>query len=189
LEYHLKFVQKMPGEGQYATVNTLFREGKAAATIGGPWLVPTVRESGIDLGLAKMPIVNETELMLAPYSGVQGLHVLKVAADDPVKNPAIKMVLEQLLNPDIGVAMAKASGCAPAFAAAYDLEEIKNDEMVMMMKETAESAVPMPNIPEMDIMWNVIDNLLIDVNMRGRFIQDAADDAQKQAENLIKLMK
>jgi len=94
LEYHKKFVKMMPGESEYATVNTLFREGKAASTIGGPWLVPTVRESGINLGLAKIPAIDETGLPIAPYSGVQGLHVLKVAADNQTKNSAIKKVLK-----------------------------------------------------------------------------------------------
>lgn len=37
MEYHKKFVELMPGESEYATVNTLFQEGKAHSTIGGPW--------------------------------------------------------------------------------------------------------------------------------------------------------
>ncbi|MCL2003084.1 MAG: extracellular solute-binding protein [Oscillospiraceae bacterium] len=189
LEYHLKFVKRMPGEGEYATVNTLFREGRAASTIGGPWLIPAVRQSGIDLGLAKMPAVAETGLPLAPYSGVQGLHVLRVAAENPAKSAAVKEVLALLLNPNLGIAMAKASGCAPALLTSYDDDEVKNDEMVMLMRETAESAVPMPNIPEMDVMWNVVGNLLADVNMRGRDVSEAAADAQKQAEALILAMR
>jgi arabinogalactan oligomer/maltooligosaccharide transport system substrate-binding protein len=189
LEYHKKFVRMMPGESEYATVNTLFREGKAASTIGGPWLVPTVRESGVDLGLAKIPVIDETGLPIAPYSGVQGLHVLKVAADNQTKNTAIKKVLNRLLNPDIGVAMAIASGCAPALAACYGMDEVRNDEMVMMMRETAETAVPMPNIPEMDVMWNVVGNLLVDINMRGSDMAKAVSEAQKKAEDLIKAMK
>jgi len=188
-EYHKKFVKMMPGESEYATVNTLFREGKAASTIGGPWLVPTVRDSGINLGLAKMPTIDETGLPIAPYSGVQGLHVLKVAADNHIKNSAIKEVLSLLLKADVGAAMAKASGCAPAFAACYEMDEIRNDEMVMMMRETAETAVPMPNIPEMDVMWNVVGNLLVDVNMRGSDISKATAEAQKKAEDLIRAMK
>ncbi len=189
LQYHLKFVKMMPGETEYATVNTLFREGKAAATIGGPWLVPTVRDAGLDLGLAPMPTVDITGLPLAPYSGVQGLHVLKVAADQPAKNAAIKAILNQLVNTDIGVAMAQASGCAPAYQACYDLDAVKGDDMVMMMRQTAENSVPMPNIPEMDVMWNVAGNLLVEVNMRGGDVVAAADEAQKTAEDLIAAMK
>jgi len=69
------------------------------------------------------------------------------------------------------------------------MDEIRNDEMVMMMRETAETAVPMPNIPEMDVMWNVVGNLLVEVNMRGTDIAKAAADAQKKAEDLIRAMK
>ena len=60
LRYHLKFVALMPGETEYNTVNTLFLEGKADATIGGPWMVPSARAAGIDLGIAPMPTVEAT---------------------------------------------------------------------------------------------------------------------------------
>ena len=86
-------------------MNTLFREGKAHSTIGGPWLVPTARESGIDLGIAPMPTVDETGNKIAPYSGVQGVHVLKVAAER--KHDAIAKVLQVLTNDSVGIAMAK----------------------------------------------------------------------------------
>ena len=189
LKYHLKFTKMMPGESEYATVNTLFREGKAASTIGGPWLVSSVRDSGMKLALAPMPVVEETGLPLAPYSGVQGIHVLKVAADNPTKNAAIKKLLNQLVSTDIGVSMAKASGCAPAYQACYEQDEVKNDDIVMMMYEMAQNAVPMPNIPEMDVMFNVTGNLLVDINMRGKEIQQAANEAQASAEELILAMK
>ena len=189
LNYHRKFVEMMPGEGEFATINTLFREGRAMATIGGPWLVPSVRESGIDLGFAKMPVVNSTGLPIAPYSGVQGLHVLRVAAEQPQRHAAIEKVLNLLLSEEIGVAMAKASGAAPAYAAAYDLDEIKQNEMVMMMRETAKNAVPMPNIPEMDVMWNVASDFLVDIHMRGVSVEEAAQAAQQRALDLIDAMR
>ena len=49
----------MPGESEYSTVNTLFNEGKAHATIAGPWLVflLCVRRE-MDPGIAPMPIVD-----------------------------------------------------------------------------------------------------------------------------------
>ena len=81
LTYHKKFVDLMPGETEYATVNTLFKEGMAHATIAGPWLVPTVRESGIDVGIASMPVIDETGTPISPYMGVQGIQVLKNAAE------------------------------------------------------------------------------------------------------------
>ena len=189
LTYYRRFVDLMPGEAEFATVNTLFREGRAAATIGGPWLIPSIREAGIDMGLAPMPLVTETDMPLAPFMGVQGLHVLRVAAENEIKNEAIRTVLNHLTTADIGVALAEASGSAPALEAAYELDVVRNNEMVMMMYETAQTAIPMPNIPEMDVMWVVASDLLVDVNMRGTNIEDAAAAAQRRAEELIDLMR
>lgn len=187
LDYHLKFVSLMPGETEYSTVNTLFLDGKADATIGGPWMVPSARDAGIDLGIAPMPIVDSTGLSLAPYSGVQGVHVLKFAAEN--KTESVKKLLAALLDPQIGISLALASGCAPANSVCYDDPAVADDELVQSMRKTAEIAVPMPNIPEMDVMWTVVSNLLTDVNLSGKDIGSAFDEAEKNAETLIANMK
>ncbi len=183
LAYHLKFVKLMPGETEYNTVNTLFLEGKADATIGGPWMVPSAREAGIDLGIAPMPTVDETGLALAPYSGVQGLHVLKAAAEK--KADAVKALLRALAKPEIGTSLALASGCAPANGECYEDARVAEDPLVQAMRQTAEIAVPMPNIPEMDVMWTVVSNLLTDVNLSGKDIASSFQAAKAQAESLI----
>ena len=187
LNYHSKFVALMPGETEYNTVNTLFLEGKADATIGGPWMVPSARASEIDLGIAPMPIVVPLGKALAPYSGVQGIHVLNFAAEQ--KTEAVKKLLAVLTNPTIGIDLALASGCAPANALCYDDNRVANDELVQSMRTTAEIAVPMPNIPEMDVMWTVVGNLLTDVNLSGKDVNESFDAALKQANQLIDAMK
>lgn len=187
LRYHLKFVELMPGETEYNTVNTLFLEGKADATIGGPWIVPSARAAGIDLGIAPMPTVDETGLQLAPYSGVQGIHVLKYAAEK--KTTAVKRLLTALSRPEIGTALALASGCAPANSKCYEDPQVADDPLVQAMRSTAEIAVPMPNIPEMDVMWTVVSNLLTDVNLSGKDIVSSFESAKNQAISLIAGMK
>lgn len=187
LAYHLQFVALMPGETEYSTVNTLFLEGKADATIGGPWMVPSARDAGIDLGIAPMPTVDITGQPLAPYSGVQGVHVLKFAAER--KAEAVKTLLVALNDPAIGVSLALASGCAPASVKCYDDPSVANDELVQAMRATAEIAVPMPSIPEMDVMWTVVGNLLTDVNLSGKDVGASFDTALAKASELIAAMK
>ena len=187
LNYHAKFVALMPGETEYNTVNTLFLEGKADATIGGPWMVPSARAAEIDLGIAPMPTVDATGKALAPYSGVQGIHVLTFAAEQ--KTDAVKKLLAALTDPIIGIDLALASGCAPANSLCYDDARVANDELVQSMRTTAEIAVPMPNIPEMDVMWTVVGNLLTDVNLSGKDINESFDAALAQANQLIDAMK
>ena len=90
---------------------------------------------------------------------------------------------------EMRIALAQASGCAPARENCYSYEEVSGDEVVMAMKETAENAVPMPNLPEMDVMWTVASGLLTDVNMAGNDVAESAEKAQKEALQLIESMK
>ena len=59
----------------------------------------------------------------------------------------------------------------------------------MAMHDTAEHAVPMPNIPEIDVMWTVVGNLLTDVNMSGKDVTESAEAAQQEALQLIESMR
>jgi len=61
--------------------------------------------------------------------------------------------------------------------------------LVQNMRGTAEIAVPMPNIPEMDVMWTVVSSLLTDVNLSGKDIPSSFQSAKEQAESLIAGMK
>ena len=187
LKYHQKFLKFMPGESEYSTVNTLFLEGMADSTIGGPWLVPSAREAGVDLGFSTMPIVDETGLPLAPYTGVQGVHVLKVAAEQ--KHDTIARVLAVLTDPQVGIDLANASGCAPANTLAYNDPSVSEDKMVTTMRAIAETAEPMPNIPQMDVMWTVLGNLLVAVNLSGGVVETETTKYQTKAEQLIEAMK
>lgn len=47
----------------------------------------------------------------------------------------------------------------------------------------------MPNIPEMDVMWTVVSNLLTDVNLSGEDVDTAFDEALSEAESLIANMQ
>lgn len=69
-----------------------------------------------------MPVVDETGMPLAPYSGVQGIQVLKIAGEN--KKEAVEKVLRLLMDPGLQVTLAKASGCAPAIEACYEMDEI-----------------------------------------------------------------
>ena len=187
LEYHKKFVSLMPGETEYATVNTLFLEGLAHTSIVGPWFVPSIKEKGIDVGFAPMPIVDITGERIAPYCGVQGVHVIKVKGEE--KKDEITRVLRALMSPEIGVDLALGTGAAPSRLSSYENQDVKNNELVMLMRQTAESTVAMPNVPELDPVFVVAGNLLTDINMSGMDIDVALEKAQKKALELIGNMK
>ena len=187
IRYNQKFA-KLQADGDYNTVTALFNEGKAAAIIGGPWLVSGIQEAGINLGIKSL---CDFELpnggVMVPYSGVQCLGVLKYAAES--KGEALTKVLEALAEPEIGVTLAKGFNCAPANSKAYEDAEVASNEMILAMEKSAEKAVPMSNIPEMSVMWGPAESLLAAVNKSGEDVEAAAAKYQEEALQAIKDMQ
>ncbi|MDE6282227.1 MAG: extracellular solute-binding protein [Oscillospiraceae bacterium] len=182
-EYNRKF-GALQADGDYNTVTTLFNEGKAAAIIGGPWLVSGIEAAGIDYGVAslsdiKLPNGNG----LAPFSGIQGVGVLKTALAD--KKDAVAKVLTAMASPEVGVDLANKSGCAPANNKSYDDPQVASNEMIAVIQKTASTARPMPNIPEMNAMWGPAEAMLTAINKNGADPAQAAADAQAAAEQAV----
>ena len=181
--YNKKFAA-LQADGDYNTVTTLFNEGKAAAIIGGPWLISGIKEAGINLGIKSLADFTLPDgNTLKPYSGVQCLGVLKYAAEN--KHDAIVKVLETLAQPEVGITLAKGFNCAPANSKAYDDPEVAANEMILAMKETAKVAQPMPNIPQMNVMWGPTESLLAAVNKSGEDVDAAAEKYQNEALSAI----
>ncbi len=183
ITYNSKFAA-LQADGDYNTVTTLFNEGKAAAIIGGPWLISGINDAGINLGiksLSDFTLPNGNVMM--PYSGVQCLGVLKVAAE--TKKDAITKVLEVLTQPEAGIMLAQNFNCAPANSKAYEDAQVAANEMILAMEKTAQNAVPMPNIPEMGVMWGPAESLLAAVNKSGEDVDSAASKYQQEALSAI----
>lgn len=190
LKYHLKFLEYMPkGQAEYATVNTMFYEKRANSIIGGPWLVPLAEERGIDLGFAPMPLVNETGLPISPYAGVQGVHVLKVKAKESGRRSKISKLLKVFNKVEAGTNIAFKTGAAPALKSAYDNEIVTSNKLIMAMKQAAENSVPMPNLPEMDIVWLTAADMLVAINLNNKDVVAEANKAQAKTLELIEGMK
>lgn len=183
ITYNQKFAA-LQADGDYNTVTTLFNDGKAAAIVGGPWLVTGIKEAGIDLGiksLSEFTLPNGEKL--APYSGVQGVGVMKYAAEN--KKDAVASVLKVLAGEQVGIDLAVNASCAPANQKSYEDEQVASNEMISAMKTTAETAQPMPNIPQMSVMWGPAESLLSAVNKSGEDVEEAAEKYQKEAETAI----
>ena len=185
--YNQKF-SKLQADGDYNTVTALFNEKKAAAIVGGPWLISGIKEAGISLGiksLADFSLPNGESL--APYSGVQCIGVLKYAAES--KKDAIEKVLKVLAGPEVGIDLAEKSNCAPANQKSYEDELVSSNDMIAAMKKTSEKAEPMPNIPQMTVLWTPAESLLAAVNKSGESVEQAAEQYQEEAVQAIEDMQ
>lgn len=183
ITYNQKFAA-LQADGDYNTITTLFNDGEAAAIIGGPWLVTGIKEAGIDLGikpLSEFTLPNGEKL--APYSGVQGVGVMKYAAEN--RKEILAKVLKALAGEQVGIDLAVNANCAPANEKSYEDGQVAANEMISAMEATAETAQPMPNIPQMSVMWGPAESLLAAVNKSGEDVNEAAEQYQKEAESAI----
>ena len=181
--YNQKFAA-LQADGDYNTVTTLFNEGKASAIIGGPWLLSGIKDAGIDLGMKSLSeFTLPNGKALAPYSGVQGVGVLKHSAG--AKKDAVEKVLSALASEKVGVDLVVNNNCASANEKVYHNSDVAANEMVLTMKKTADTAEPMPNIPQMSVMWGPAEGFLAAVNKSKEDVSQAAEDFQKEAVTAI----
>ena len=181
--YNQKFAA-LQADGDYNTVTTLFNEGKASAIIGGPWLLSGIKDAGIDLGMKSLSeFTLPNGKALAPYSGVQGVGVLKHSAG--AKKDAVEKVLSALASEKVGVDLVVNNNCASANEKVYHNSDVAANEMVLTMKKTADTAEPMPNIPQMSVMWGPAEGFLAAVNKSNEDVSQAAEDFQKEAVTAI----
>jgi arabinogalactan oligomer/maltooligosaccharide transport system substrate-binding protein len=177
LAYHKAFLPYLDSGGDWTTSTTLFLEGKAASTINGPWFVGNIKAAGIELGLASLPVVSPINKPLAPYAGVQGVHLVKAGKH---KEAAIQ-VIRFLQQPDVGQALGEVLGCAPAHRKAYDSGTIRQSAIIPVLRSVADAAVPMPKVPAMDIMWRATDDALLAIAKKGGDVTAELEKAQAWA--------
>lgn len=122
-----------------------FAEGKSPFIIGGPWML----ESFKDLDLAIDPIPSAGPNPAAPFSGVQGFYV---SAQSDQQLLATDFLVNFMATEEAQLALFEAGDRTPALSAAA--ETASADPIAAGFRAAAETAVPMPAIPEMAAVWN-----------------------------------
>ena len=86
----------------------LFSGGKAAMTIGGPWMTFIAADNGIDLGIAAIPAGPE-----AQAASAIGISMAITAQDDPEVQAAAEQFFAYFFNDENSVAWSLGSGWPP----------------------------------------------------------------------------
>lgn len=129
-----------------------FKEGKSAFYISGPWNIQTLKESGLNFGIAQMPTIDGKEY--TALSGIQVGFVSSKAKDIDLSWECLDFLIKDTQN---GL---YEKGKIPVVKEMLEKEEVKNDEFVSAFLKAASVAVPMPNIREMDAVWSPLNNTI-----------------------------
>ena len=175
----------LPAEPSSALITSLFNEGKAAMVFSGPWFLGEVNKE-VDYGLAPLPLVSEAGgKPLRPWMTVEGVYV---AAPSKQKEAAFDFV-RYVTDVEAGRVMALEGRQSPAVKAVYDDPKVASDVVLAAFRKQVEVAVPMPNLPEMTMVWSPATTALNKINRGSATPKEAMDEAQKAVEKSVAGLK
>lgn len=183
----LKFTHRiLPPECDYDTADALFKEGRAAMIINGPWSWAEYLEMGMDMGIALIPKVSETGLWSTPMVSPQG-YSLNVNLQGERRNRALELLM-YLTSDEVQLAYSKVMKTIPSRIGALSSPVVIGDELLKISMEQARVGKPMPVEPELRAIWDALRPNYQSVLNGTKSPQRAAAEAQADAEKMIRAM-
>lgn len=182
----LKKSRVVPLECDYPLADTIFKEGRAAYLINGPWSWQGYRDAGLDIQLAPLPMVSATGLWPAPLISAKCYSINRYL--DPATRECTAALLSWLTGPEVQLDLARRLGVQPGDLTAAAAPELRDDPLMMASREQIARGRLMPIVPEMRAVWDAMRPSYQSV-MNGELAPAAAAAAmQAQAVETIEVM-
>jgi arabinogalactan oligomer / maltooligosaccharide transport system substrate-binding protein len=176
LEYLMKWFtvdQILPAEPSTALITSLFNEGKAAIVFSGPWFLGEIAK-GIDYGLAPLPKIDEAGKPMKPWMTVEGMYI---AASSKSKEAAYDFLKYATDVPSAKI-LAVEGRQTPSNKNVYSDAKVGADPILKAFRQQVEQAVPMPNLPEMTMVWSPATTAMNKITKKASTPKAAMDEAQ-----------
>lgn len=176
----------VPPDCDYNTADALFKEGRAAMLINGPWSWSGYGAAGIDYGIARIPQVSATGLWPAPMVSPLG-YSINVHSKGKELDAAV-LLLEYLLSDSVQQQFVEATGIIPSSLA------VRADPAYVSRPHVAESlsqfevGKAMPIVPELRAVWDAMRSSYQSVLGGYLTPEEAAAKMQRDAEVKIREM-
>jgi maltose-binding protein MalE len=183
----LKRDRVVPLECDYPLADTLFKEGRAAYIINGPWSWQAYREAGIRVGLAPMPQVSATGLWPVPMTSAKCYSINRYL--DPATRECTAALLKWLTGTEVQIELARGLSVMPSDHDAALIPDILDDPAQVASRSQIEKGRLMPIVPEMRAIWDAMRPAYQSV-MNGELAPvDAARQMQERAVTMIERMR
>jgi arabinogalactan oligomer/maltooligosaccharide transport system substrate-binding protein len=183
--YIASFKGAMPAGVDYGIADTLFKEGKAAMIINGPWSVADYVKAGVDYGYATLPMVKTSGKAASPFVGVKTLMLGAYST-----NPALAVdVMKFFSNQANQTTMVLATREIPANKLALADAKVQAIPDIAGFGAQVKNGVPLPNTPFMSALWDPVAKALEAVWTGKQSVDDALRDAQTAAEKNVAQLK
>ncbi|MFW5786755.1 MAG: sugar ABC transporter substrate-binding protein [Halanaerobiales bacterium] len=162
----------------FQSMSELFSQERLAMMITGPWELANIREAGINYGFTQIPKIDGNEAK--PFVGVQGFMISEFSEN---KMLARTFLMDYIATKDTMTKLYEIDNRPPVYEPATEVAE--EDEDTLGVLESAEAGTPMPNIPEMNAVWESWENALEVTLSQDEDVKDALDNAVEQIEEAI----
>ncbi len=176
----------IPKSCDYETADALFKEGKAAMIINGPWSFGDYKKAGINFGVTRIPYITETGRWPAPM--VSPLGYLVNASVPEWKIPEVIKLVKFLLSPEVQLEFTSHFDTIPTRIKLYDDPAVRDNPIVEQSEYQMEVGRPMPIIPELRAVWDAMRPSYQAVLGGTESSEQAAKQMQKSAIEKIKEM-
>lgn len=157
----LKFIQTLrdeykiiPNEADYNVADVLFKEGRAGMIINGDWSWASYGNSGINYGIAPLPIITKTNRYCSPMISPKGFSINVNVNDNKLK--IVKELIEYLMLPENQLEASKAAKTFPTRTELYENSYIKDDVILTNSRLQIELGTPLPIVTEMRAIWDAM---------------------------------
>jgi arabinogalactan oligomer/maltooligosaccharide transport system substrate-binding protein len=179
-EYLMKWVKTdkiLPLEPSTALITSLFNEGKAGIVFSGPWFLGEIAK-GVDYSLAVLPRIDEAGQPMKPWMTVEGVYI---AAPSKNKDAAFEFV-KYVTDVPAAKVLAVEGRQTPANKNVYNDPTVGNDPIIKAFRQQVEVAIPMPNLPEMTMVWSPATTAMNKIVNGAATPKAGLDEAQKSVE-------
>lgn len=182
----LRQARVVPLECDYPLADTIFKEGRAAYIINGPWSWQGYRDGGLDIRLAPLPMVSATGQWPAPLISAKCYSINRYL--DPATRECTAALLSWLTGPQVQLDLARNLGVQPGDLTAAAAPELRDDPLMIASREQIARGRLMPIVPEMRAIWDAMRPFYQSV-MNGELAPVAAAAAmQQRAAETIEVM-
>lgn len=187
--YDLEFVhQVIPAEADYGTMDTLFKEGKAAMIVNGDWSLSDYQGVlGDNLGVAAIPTISSTGLSAQPYTSGKFFMVSKTASGAQLD--AVRQFVQFAISAPKMEEMVQTLTRLPGRLATLDSSFIANDRILSGSAAQLATGTPMPTVVEMRANWDAMKPEMNAVLSGEKTPQEAVVAMQAAAEAGIRSMQ
>ena len=177
----------MPRESDYQLADTLFKEGRAAYIVNGPWSWDGYREAGIEIELGLLPRVSSTGLWPTPMTAAKCYSINRYT--DPRTMDATVALLRWLTSAEVQANLARRLAVLPGDLAVRQDPQLIADPLLAASRRQVEKGRIMPIVTEMRAIWDAMRPAYQSCLAGDLAPADAARQMQERAVRLIAEMR